>query len=263
MKIVSWNANSIRIRINYIKKLTKEIQPDIICLQETKVTNDLFPIEDLKKIGYKYLYYNGEKSYNGVAIISKYPLFDINHLNLAASSSARHISGFLETGEEIHNFYVPAGGDEPDPKNNPKFDYKLRFYDDMVEWFSKNRKASDKIIMLGDLNTAPLEKDVWSHKQLLTVVSHTPIEVEKMNNLKSTLSWYDTAREFVDIEQKLFSWWSYRNKDWRKSNRGRRLDHIWITPSLRDKLNKTYIMKDARDWSNPSDHVPVVMDISL
>jgi exodeoxyribonuclease-3 len=117
------------------------------------------------------------------------------------------------------------------------------------------------MILLGDLNIAPLEHDVWSHKQLLKEVSHTPIEVEKLGKLQQSLDWCDTHREFVDKSEKLYSWWSYRNRDWRKSNRGRRLDHIWVTPNLQEQVNKAWIMKDARDWHLPSDHVPVIIEI--
>jgi len=262
IKIVTWNINSIRIRIPLLKRLIDEYKPDIICLQETKVEDASFPAEDVKALGYPHLYFSGQKSYNGVAILSKLPLTNIHSMEIAQSDHKRHIAATLPDGTQLHNFYVPAGGDIPDRKENPAYDFKLRFVEHMTEW-TKSSKAQDKIIILGDFNIAPLPHDVWSHKQLLNVVSHTPAEVERLDLLKSSLSWCDAGRHFVDKEQKLYSWWSYRNRDWRKSNRGRRLDHIWVTPSLAPALKHFHIHQDARDWSTPSDHVPVMIDIAL
>jgi len=262
LKIATWNINSVRLRIDLVKNILKNQDIDILCLQETKVVDDLFPIKDLEKIGYKHSYFSGEKSYNGVAIISKKPLSGITTHNFI-NEQKRHISAILPDGTELHNFYIPAGGDEPDPKINPKFKHKLDFCDEMARFFKKERSKFDKIIIVGDFNIAPLEHDVWSHKQLLKIVSHTPVEIEKMKNLKKTLEWIDTSREFVSIDKKLYSWWSYRNRDWRKSNRGRRLDHIWITSPLKKHLKDAYILTDERDRKKPSDHVPVIMEIDI
>jgi exodeoxyribonuclease-3 len=187
-------------------------------------------------------------------------------MEIAGSADKRHIAATLPCGTQLHNFYIPAGGDIPDREANPAFDFKLRFVEHLTQW-SKNLKKEDKVIILGDFNIAPLPHDVWSHKQLLTVVSHTPDEVNRLNALKDTQNWCDVSRHFVDHEQKLYSWWSYRNRDWQKSNRGRRLDHIWVTPNLIPALQSFHIHADARNWklgdSGPSDHVPVMIDIAL
>lgn len=236
--------------------------PDILCLQETKTPDEFFPAEAVRNSGYDYVVYSGGKSYNGVAIISKIPLDKI-HTQHFINNDKRHISAILPNGIELHNLYMPAGGDEPDPIINPKFKFKLDYYDEVTKWFAKNKKKNDKLIILGDLNTAPLENDVWSHKQLLNVVCHTPIEVEKMDNMRKTLDWIDTSRFFVPPEQKLYSWWSYRNQDWRKSDRGRRLDHIWVTQPLKASLKKSYILKDIRDKELTSDHVPVITELDI
>ncbi|NBO20132.1 MAG: exodeoxyribonuclease III, partial [Proteobacteria bacterium] len=158
---------------------------------------------------------------------------------------------------------VPAGGDIPDPEANPSFAHKLQFVEHMTQWASEPQQKNDKIIILGDFNIAPQEHDVWSHKQLLKVVSHTPPELARMAALQKTLNWNDVGRHFVPADQKLYSWWSYRNRDWKKSNRGRRLDHIWVTPQLTPALKNYQVVPDARDWESPSDHVPVLMDIAL
>jgi len=260
LRVATWNINSVRIRIQHLKKLVAEAAPDIICLQETKVVDEDFPLDDLKALGFPHIYFSGQKSYNGVAILSNVKLENTQCLSVAGSDHKRHLAATLPGGIELHNFYVPAGGDIPDPALNPAYDFKLRFVEDMTRWALKNKKK--KMILLGDLNIAPLPHDVWSHKQLLKVVSHTPAEVERLDALKESLDWCDVARHFVPPEQKLYSWWSYRNRDWRKSDRGRRLDHIWVTPSLKQSLKTFHIHKDARDWDSPSDHVPVMMDIA-
>ena len=263
MRIATWNINSVRLRIGLLQKLAIEEQPDIICLQETKVQDSEFPLKIIKDMGYDYVAFRGEKSYNGVAIISKLPLSGIEKQEIAGSRDCRHISAILPGDVELHNFYIPAGGDEPDVDINPKYKFKLEFVDYMDFWFQKNRKSSDKMIILGDFNIAPMEHDVWSSKQLRNVVSHTEKEITRLNTLKEGLEWVDIGRKFVPETEKLYSWWSYRNRDWKKSNRGRRLDHIWTTPVLKDRITAHKVVVLARDWAGPSDHVPIIADFNL
>lgn len=261
MRIATWNINSVRLRMDLLAKLGDELSPDVICLQETKVHDNEFPLQAIKSLGYEHVIFRGEKGYNGVAIISRVPLCSVEKQDIAGSADARHISAILPGDIELHNFYVPAGGDEPDVNLNPKYKFKLEFVDYMTEWFGKNRKSSDKVIILGDFNIAPLEHDVWSHKQLANVVSHTEPEITRLNKLKEGLAWVDVARHFIPEDQKLYSWWSYRNRDWQKSNRGRRLDHIWTTPALKQELQSFDTIAHARNWERPSDHVPVWIDL--
>lgn len=261
MKIVSWNINSVRIRLELIEKLVKDENPDIICLQETKTQDEFFPIDELKQLGFDHIVFDGEKSYNGVAIISKVPLDEVNKIDILDYGHKRHISSTLLGGIDLHNFYVPAGGDEADPEINPKFDHKLKFLDWMENFFKDNYNKDSKLIILGDMNIAPLEHDVWSHKQLLKVVSHTPIEVEKMDKIQKSLDFVDSHRMFVNAEEKLYSWWSYRGREPFKSNRGRRLDHIWVSPALKDQVKSAYIVKDFRICERPSDHVPIILEL--
>lgn len=264
IRIATWNINSIRLRIALVQKLAKEQQPDIICIQETKCPDDLFPLKEIEKAGYKHNYYRGEKGYNGVSIHSKTELSDIEMLDFGGNEQTRHISAVLPNGTRLHNFYIPAGGDEPDPEANPAFAHKLKFVEDMIDYFAEQEGSH---IIVGDFNIAPLEHDVWSHKQLLKVICHTPYELERIEKLRETMSWVDSSRHFTPEDEKLYSWWSYRNRDWRKSNRGRRLDHIWVTPNLKDKLLSNEIFPDARDWrigdAGPSDHVPVITTLRL
>jgi exodeoxyribonuclease-3 len=162
---------------------------------------------------------------------------------------------------ELHNLYVPAGGDIPDPEVNAKFAHKLRFLDEITDHFTTRAALRQPMILVGDLNIAPLEHDVWSHKQLLTVVSHTPIEVARLERLRLAGGFHDAVRHFVPADQKLYSWWSYRNRDWSLSDRGRRLDHIWVTDTLRPDLKETQIRRDIRGWDKASDHVPVILQL--
>ncbi len=258
LKIISWNINSLRLRLGLLKDFVKQNQPDVICLQETKVIDELFPINEIKNLGFDYIEFSGEKSYNGVAILSKIPFSNPQKIDILSYGHKRHLSVDLEiAGQKIvlHNFYVPAGGDIADVNINDKFDHKLKFIDWMSDFFQKQYKQ--KIIIVGDMNIAPLEHDVWSHKQLLKVVSHTPIEIEKMTNLQKTLNWIDCHRLFVDKKKKLYSWWSYRAKEALKSDRGRRLDHIWATPNLKSNIKSSTIYRDFRDKDKTSDHVPI------
>jgi exodeoxyribonuclease-3 len=157
--------------------------------------------------------------------------------------------------------YVPAGGDEPDPSINVKFAHKLAFLDEMRSAPHLRAGPNERAILLGDLNVAPLEHDVWSHKQLLRVVSHTPIECEKLIAAQSAGGWIDVMRRFVPASEKLYTWWSYRALDWEASDRGRRLDHVWASPVLADRVTGMTVARAARGWTRPSDHVPVTVTL--
>lgn len=259
--IATWNINSIRIRLHLLQQLITSTRPDIICLQEIKTAVETFPFEAVKALGYEHIYVNGQKGYHGVATLSKKPLAHLDSLSLLPDGGARHISVGLPDGTELHNFYVPAGGDIPDRVLNPYYGFKLDYIDAMRTWFIKNKKSANKLILVGDLNVAPLEHDVWSHKQLLKIVSHTPDEVERLTQLYGDFGWQDAARHFTPPEEKLYSWWSYRNRDWKVANRGRRLDHVWLTKPLLTGLKSCDTLIDARDWEKPSDHVPIVITL--
>ena len=261
LRLATWNINSVRLRLPLVLRLLKEEQPDILCLQETKTPDDKFPIKEIEAAGYAHHAIRGEKGYNGVAILSRVPLTDIGHHDFCAKGDTRHVMAKAQ-GITIHNCYVPAGGDEPDRDKNEKFGHKLDFVDEMAAWL-KDGAPSGPSILVGDLNIAPLEEDVWSHKQLLKVVSHTPVEVEKFTAAQASRDWVDVAREFIPPSEKLYSWWSYRARDWAASNRGRRLDHIWITPDLKADLTSCKTLLDARGWEKPSDHVPVIAEFSV
>lgn len=260
MRIATWNINSVRLRLPLVKKLVEEATPDVICLQETKVVDDAFPRSAIEGLGYPHMAIRGMKGYNGVAILSREPIETIDDRRFCGRDDCRHVAAGIN-GFDLHCLYVPAGGDEPDPAVNDKFAHKLDFLDELNEWSRTLAKSARPTILAGDFNVAPLETDVWSHKQLLKVVSHTPVEVEKLDRAQSSGSWVDAVRHFIPPEEKLYSWWSYRARDWDASDRGRRLDHVWVSPELAGRLSGARVLRDARGWEQPSDHVPVIVDL--
>ncbi|HEX5278635.1 MAG TPA: exodeoxyribonuclease III [Micropepsaceae bacterium] len=264
VKIATWNINSVRLRIELVKKFLAAYSPDLLCLQETKVMDELFPREEFRALGYVHHAINGQKGYHGVAILSRLPLRKTDALRFCHNADSRHVSVLLENGLELHNFYVPAGGDIPDPDENPKFAHKLAFLREMDGCFGRLGKSRDEpMVLVGDLNVAPLENDVWSHKQMLGVVSHTPVETGLLTAARETFEWIDVTRSFVPEGEKIYSWWSYRAREWDVADRGRRLDHVWVSRGLRGCATGHGILKEARGWMRPSDHVPVMVTVSL
>jgi exodeoxyribonuclease-3 len=260
MKIASWNINSVRFRIDIVQQFLREEAPDILCLQETKVIDGDFPAGPFRKLGYDHVIIHGQKMHHGVAIISRVPVTEDNRLDWQANREARHVGVRLPNGVRLENVYVPAGGDIPNRDVNPKFGQKLDFVERMTQW---SAQLDVPTILTGDFNIAPLESDVWSHKQLLDVVSHTPIEVEALGRLQAAHDWVDLGRRFIPAPERNFTWWSYRAKDWLASDRGRRLDHMWASPAIADKATAHRVCEPCRSWLKPSDHVPIVTEFDF
>ena len=258
--LATWNINSIRLRESIVCKLLTEQAPDILCLQECKSPVEKIPTEGFAALGYTHMIARGQKGYNGVAILSKLPLEDVGDRDFAGLGHARHVAGRLENGVVIHNFYVPAGGDVPDRDVNEKFGQKLDYLTQMRDWFLDDKPR--RSILVGDLNIAPREDDVWSHQQLLKVVSHTPVEVEHLAQAQDAGGWVDITRKDIP-EGALFSWWSYRARDWSAADKGRRLDHVWATPDIAGAGHSSRILREARGWDKPSDHAPVLAEFDL
>lgn len=265
LSIATWNINSVRLRLPLVERFLRERQPDILCLQETKCPDEFFPVEAFAALGYRHVEISGQKGYHGVATIARRPIEVVDRRRFCGIPDCRHISVRFAIGSRsvtLHNFYVPAGGDEPDPEINPKFRHKLDFVSEMnsVPAAMDDTSAS---ILVGDLNIAPLEHDVWSHKQLLKVVSHTPVETESFEAMRKAGGWVDLLRLNVSPETKIYTWWSYRAADWDQSDRGRRLDHIWSSQNLAPHLSRVEILREARGWDRPSDHVPVIAHFDM
>jgi len=260
LKIASWNINSVRFRLDIVERFLREEAPDILCLQETKTEDVSFPRAAMHALGYEHLLLAGQKMHHGVAIISKIALAEATRHDWQANGEARHVGAMLPNGWRLENVYVPAGGDIPDRQENAKFGQKLDFIGRMTEWSSA---LATPTIMVGDFNIAPLPSDVWGHKELLKTVSHTPIEVEALAHLQAAHGWVDVGRQFIPAPARYYSWWSYRAKDWTVGDRGRRLDHVWASPSVAPHATAHRVAEPCRSWEKPSDHIPLITEFAL
>ncbi len=264
LRICTWNVNSVRLRAEQAARFVAEQAPDVLCLQEIKCREGEFPVNAFRDMGLPHLKIAGQKGWHGVAIASRLPLEDAPALQVCREGHARCV-GATVAGVEIHNFYIPAGGDVPDREANTKFDHKLDFYEKLTAELTR-RDPKAPLAIVGDLNVAPGEFDVWNHRYMSKVVSHTPIEIEAFRALEASLGFIDLMREATPELEKLASWWSYRAQDFRQSARGLRLDHILVTPGLRDAAfhlgaPAVRIHDDVRGWERPSDHAPVSADL--
>jgi exodeoxyribonuclease-3 len=258
--LATWNINSVRLRKGLVERLMTEEAPDVLCLQECKSPVDKIPLEGFQALGYHHIVARGQKGYNGVAILSKLPIEDVGDRDFAGLGHARHVAARLENGVTVHNFYVPAGGDVPDRAVNEKFGQKLDYLAEMRDWFHAERP--EKAILVGDLNIAPRPDDVWDHRKMLKVVSHTPVEVEALGAAQEAGGFVDITRKDLP-EGPLYSWWSYRAKDWDVADKGRRLDHLWATPDIAGAGHSSRILRAVRGWEQPSDHAPVFASFDL
>ncbi len=258
--LATWNINSVRLREGLVARLMAEEQPDILCLQECKSPVESIPMAQFQALGYGHIVARGQKGYNGVAILSKLPLTDAGGQDFARLGHARHVAARLESGVVIHNCYVPAGGDIPDRTQNEKFGQKLDYLTELRDHFHGARPS--RSILVGDLNIAPREDDVWDHKALLKIVSHTPVEVEHFGAVMEAGDWVDITRADIPAGR-LYSWWSYRSPDWDAADKGRRLDHVWASKDIAQAAHSSHILRGVRGWQQPSDHAPVFATFDL
>jgi exodeoxyribonuclease-3 len=257
--IATWNINSVRLRIEQVERFLVQEQPDVLCLQEIKCASELFPREVFERLGYGHIAISGQKGYHGVATVSRLPITDAARLDWQANGEARHV-GVELTGHGIflENVYIPAGGDIPDRDINPKFGQKLDFIDRMIAW---SERLDRQTLLVGDFNIAPLDCDVYDHKALVKVVSHTPVEVAALARLAAAHDWVDLGRKHIPAPQRNYSWWSYRSY-WRDKDQGRRLDHMWASPALAARSATHRLVEETRRWDQPSDHVPLITGFS-
>jgi exodeoxyribonuclease-3 len=259
MRIATWNVNSIRTREPRVLRWLEEHSPDVLCLQETKVTDDVFPHEGLRAIGYEAAIF-GQKTYNGVALISKVPLEDVV-CGLDGDDSdeqTRLIAGTLD-GVRVYSAYVPNGSQV----GSDKYDYKLRWYARLAEHLAQHESTDTPLALCGDFNVAPSDDDAknigaWAD----SVLCHDAAR----NALAHVAEWGLTdAFRAVEPDTGVYSWWDYRRLGFPK-NDGLRIDHIYTTTPLLDRAKSAYVDRDQRkkgacpDGTPPSDHAPVVMD---
>lgn len=262
VSIATWNINSVRLRIDQVERFLIEQSPDVLCLQEIKVAEPLFPHEMFERLGYTHRAVHGQKGYHGVATVSRIPFRDFSKHDWQDNGEARHIGVELlgpGQGLIVENVYIPAGGDVPDREVNAKFGQKLDFLGRMTRWAEAIERPS---VIVGDFNVAPLDSDVYDHKALLKVVSHTPIEVATLGTFRDAHGWVDLGRQFIPAPQRNYSWWSYRSY-WRQKDQGRRLDHMWASPELAAQARSHRFVEETRRWEQPSDHVPLITEFDL
>jgi exodeoxyribonuclease-3 len=263
VRVATWNINSVRLRIDQVARFVSESGTDVLCLQEIKCLEDQFPRNAFAEMGLPHLKIAGQKGWHGVAIASRLPIEPSETFNACKLGHARCVSARI-AGVDVQNFYIPAGGDVPDRVLNPKFDHKMDFYERLTET-ARRVDRSRPLLMCGDFNIAPSEYDVWNHRFMSKVVSHTPIEVEILNRLQAAGAFTDVVREAFPEPQRLASWWSYRAVDFRKTDRGLRLDHIWTSPGLTPAVvsRSVAIHEPVRAWEQPSDHCPITVDLDV
>jgi exodeoxyribonuclease III len=254
MKIATWNVNSIKSRIDHVLSWCTANQPDVLCLQETKIVDEKFPSAKLRAIGYSHIEAVGERAYNGVAMISRHPLTDIQ-TKLPGDKSdtqSRFISATID-GVRLVNVYGPHGTS----LGTPKYQFKLDWIARLRKYFDKKFSVEDNVILCGDLNVAPHELDVWSVPEWRNKLHFTKPERDAIQNLKKW-GFVDLYRQ-INGDEKEFSWWSNFRNDFEK-DRGLRIDHIWASPQLAERCTDCWIDKEPRGWEHPSDHAPVVAE---
>ena len=250
MKIASFNVNSLRVRLDIVLNWLDKEQPEVLCVQETKVQDVDFPSEAFVNSGYQYVF-KGQKSYNGVAVFSKSKMKNIESgFDNEPKDKSRLIRVDID-GISVVNTYVPQGY-LPDSE---KFEYKLDWFDRLLDYFESNFKPSDPVIWLGDLNVAPLEIDVYDPKRLYGHVCFGP-EVHKAFEKVAAWGFVDVFRKHCD-EPGQYTFWDYRQNSVQR-NLGWRLDHIMVTKSLVEKCTSCYIDKEPRSANRPSDHTPII-----
>ena len=253
MKISSWNVNSIRARIDNIKKYLKSSSPDIALLQEIKTEEHSYPFDEIDKLGY-ISYVNGQKSYNGVSILSKKKLDKVNKVLPGDKiKQSRLISAKIKIKNkniEIINIYVPNGN----PVDTEKYTYKLNWIDLFIEEIDKKLKNKKTLIIAGDFNIIPEEKDVHAPEKYLNDALFR-LEVRKKYRTLINLGLHDVFRNF-NKNGGYYTFWDYTQGSWQKNN-GLRIDHILVSNDLIDLIKKIEIKKNIRDQIKPSDHVPV------
>ncbi|MDC0248301.1 exodeoxyribonuclease III [Pelagibacteraceae bacterium] len=253
MKISTWNVNSIRARIDNIKLYLSSSKPDIVLLQEIKTQEETYPFDEIKKLGY-ISYVSGQKSYNGVAILSKKKINDID-ISLPGDSvkQARIISGKIQVKKKkinLINIYVPNGN----PVDTEKYFYKVKWLDLLIKYLQKKIKNEESILVCGDFNIIPEDIDVYAPEKYENDALFR-IEIRKKYRQIINLGFTDTFRLF-NKKQDNYTFWDYTSGSWQKNN-GLRIDHLLATNNLIDQISKVEIKKNIRKQTKPSDHVPV------
>ncbi len=257
MKIATWNINGINSRLEQVLNWCQKERPEVLCLQETKCIDDKFPHREIRAIGYPYVEYFGEKAYNGVAILSTIPLESVQKgFPRGPRDGPKRLIASTVNGVRIVNVYVPHGTQF----GSDKFIFKLDWIARLRKYFDKNFELADNVLLVGDLNVAPHEMDVWKPSLWKDKMHFTKPEREAIHNLKRW-GFVDVFRKIND-EVKEFTWWSHFHHDFEK-DRGLRIDHIWASPNMAELCSDCWIDKTPRTLEKPSDHAPVTAEFSI
>ncbi|GIZ52106.1 exodeoxyribonuclease III [Noviherbaspirillum aridicola] len=250
MKLATWNVNSLKVRLPQVLQWLSENPVDVLCLQETKLTDDKFPQAEIEAAGYQ-VAYTGQKTYNGVAILSRLPMTDVVRNNPRFQDEQQRIIAATIDGMRIVCAYIPNG----QAVGTDKYLYKLRWLDALHEWLAEELQAYPQLALLGDYNIAPDERDVHDPKAWEGQVLFSEPERSQFQRLQA-LGLKDAFRLFEQPE-KTFSWWDYRMMAFRR-NMGLRIDHILLSPPLAARCTACIVDRAPRKWEQPSDHAPVV-----
>lgn len=255
MKLASWNVNSLKVRLPQVLEWLETAQPDLLGLQETKLPDEGFPVEAIRDAGYE-VAYSGQKAYNGVAVLSRWQLTDVLTDIPALDDHQRRVLAVTAVGLRFINLYVPNG----QAVGSAKYAYKLGWLAHLRNWLAEEMASHQRIVVVGDFNIAPEDRDVhdpqeW-HEQILC---STP-EREALQAVLE-LGFTDSFRQFPQKDG-VFSWWDYRMNNFRR-NRGLRIDLVLTCPTLTQRLTASYVDRAPRGWERPSDHAPVIAELSV
>ena len=250
MKIATWNVNSLKVRLPHLLQWLESNPVDVLCLQETKLTDDKFPVAQINAAGYQ-VAYSGQKTYNGVAILSILPITDVQKNNPLFDDPQQRILASTIGGVRFVCAYVPNG----QALDSDKFVYKMAWLAALRDWLAAELAANPQLAVLGDYNIAPEDRDVHDPVEWGEGIHVSPQERAALGAL-TALGLQDAFRLFEQPE-KSYSWWDYRMMGFRR-NRGLRIDHILLSPALALRCTACIIDRDPRKWEQPSDHTPVV-----
>ena len=254
MLIASWNVNSLRVRLQHLLDWLAKAQPDVVCLQELKMETDKFPFDEIGEAGYEAAVV-GQKTYNGVAVLSRLPIEEVVEGFPGDEGQARLIEAVIE-GVHVLSAYCP-NGERP---GSEKFQYKQRFFKSLREHFDALGPNTTPVAICGDFNIAPEARDVWDPVKAAKVCGFHPDEVKWLGEF-TAWGFHDSLRQF-DQKGGQFSWWDYRTDGWRKGE-GMRIDQIWVSHALKDSVKKAWIDCEPRGWDKPSDHTPVLCELDV
>ncbi len=250
MKIASWNVNSLRVRLPHVLDWLAQQKPDVVALQETKTVDKDFPLDELKNAGYQ-VAFKGQPAYNGVALLSKFPLTEIAFdAEFNCDAQCRIIAATIN-GIRVINVYVPNGS----AVGSDKYDFKINWFKSLRAALVLEQKKYDSIIILGDFNVAPEDKDVYNPGLLQGQVLVSDLERQQLQDILN-LGFEDVFRRFPQPD-KAFSWWDYRMLAFRR-NHGLRIDLILASKAIAPKCQSCEIDKNPRKLERPSDHAPVI-----